>query len=332
MRAVIRFDSRGRTPTLLAAMLGLMAAWPVQAQYFTSTGANSSYPTNLFPIDPNAPILDFGINTAGIGNSAPGSFSALAGSLLKAGGLQIGNGGNGNGSVVVTGSGATVQLGATTSNRLDVGSWGTGTLTVSGGGVVDATVNAGNCSAGSFCNSFVGNAAGSMVYLYKMPGDNPVAWVTPAIVKASDEQALGTVLDARFDVRTVALFDSASHVATAALSALPTPLAITAAATRWEPGHITLALSGPAPAGSALMVSENFYPGWRALVDGQAVTPERADLSLIGVPLPSGATKVELEFRSDAVATGKHLTLVGLLLGLGWLAAGIAMDRRTRRG
>ena len=178
----------------------------------------------------------------------------------------------------------------------------------------------------------VRNAAGSMVYLYKMPGDNPVAWVTPAIVKASDEQALGTVLDARFDVRTVALFDSASHVATVALSALPTPLTITAAATTWEPGHITLALSGPAPAGSALMVSENFYPGWRALVDGQAVTPERADVSLIGVPLPSGARKVELEFHSDAVATGKHLTLVGLLLGLGWLAAGIAMDRRTRRG
>ncbi|MEP7102530.1 MAG: PEPxxWA-CTERM sorting domain-containing protein [Burkholderiales bacterium] len=141
--------------------LSLATAAPAQAQFFNSAGANNSYPTNLFPIDPNAPVLDFGSNTVGVGNSAPGSFSALAGSLLKAAGLQIGNGGTGNGSVAVTGSGATMQLGGTASNRLDVGSWGTGTLNVSGGGVVDAAVNAGSCGSGSFCNSFIGNAAGS---------------------------------------------------------------------------------------------------------------------------------------------------------------------------
>lgn len=164
MNARIRsFVSIAATGTLVA--LSLVATAPAQAQFFSSTGANNSYPTNLFPIDPNAPVLDFGVNNVAIGNSAPGSFSALVNSLLKAGGLQIGNGGTGNGSVSVTGSGATMQLGGTASNRLDVGSWGTGTLTVSGGGVVDAAVNAGGCSAGSFCNSFVGNAAGSTATL-----------------------------------------------------------------------------------------------------------------------------------------------------------------------
>ncbi|MBI3791145.1 MAG: YfhO family protein [Gemmatimonadetes bacterium] len=174
----------------------------------------------------------------------------------------------------------------------------------------------------------VRNAAGSMVYLWKMPGDNPAAWVAPAIVKAPDEQALATVLDPRFDVHTVALFDSAAAVPSAALKELPKPLPLTVSAQTWEAGHISLTLSAPAPAGSALVVSENFYPGWRATVDGKAASAARADVSLIGVPLPAGATKVELTFRSDAVATGMLMTAIGCVLGLAWLAFGIVADRR----
>ncbi len=175
----------------------------------------------------------------------------------------------------------------------------------------------------------VRNAAGSMVYLWRMPGNNPSAWVTTAMVRASDEQALNTVLDPRFDVRTVAVFDSAASVPSAALSSLPQPLPITVAATTWEPGRISLTLSAPAPAGSALMVSENFYPGWRATIDGKPAMTARADVSLIGVPLTAGATKVELTFKSDAVATGKQLAMVGLLLGLVWLVGGALADRRS---
>ncbi len=175
----------------------------------------------------------------------------------------------------------------------------------------------------------VRNAAGSIVYLWKMPGDNPAAWVTPAIVKATDEQALATVLDARFDVRTVAVFESDAPVVSVPLKELPRPIAITVAATAWQPGKIALTLSAPAPAGSALMVSENYYPGWRALVNGQPVTASRADVSLIGVPLPAGATQVELTFASDTVATGKRLSLLGLLLGVAWLGAGVFARRRT---
>lgn len=177
----------------------------------------------------------------------------------------------------------------------------------------------------------VRNAAGSMVYLWRMPGDNPAAWVTPAVVKASDDQALATVLDPRFDVKTVAVFDSAAAVTPAALKELPKPLALTVKATTWEPGRIALTLSAPAPAGSALMVSENYYPGWRAVVDGKAATAARADVSLIGVPLPAGATRVELTFRSDAVATGRTLAMAGLLLGVLWLGAGLVQDRRRAR-
>jgi hypothetical protein len=58
----------------------------------------------------------------------------------------------------------------------------------------------------------VKNAYGTDVYLFRMAEENPAAWVAPAIVKATDEQALATVLDPRFDVRRAALFDSAASV------------------------------------------------------------------------------------------------------------------------
>ncbi|MEP7056733.1 MAG: hypothetical protein ABI809_03045, partial [Caldimonas sp.] len=150
------------SPFTLAALLALATATaPARAQFFSSSGANSTAPVNLFPINPASPTLDFGVNTLFIGNSAPGSFSASAGALLSAGALSIANGGTGTGSVIVDGSGTRVDLGGT-ANRLEIGNWGVGSLVVSAGAVVDATVNAASCRlAGAACYSFIGNGAGS---------------------------------------------------------------------------------------------------------------------------------------------------------------------------
>lgn len=166
------------------------------------------------------------------------------------------------------------------------------------------------------------NAAGTMVYLYEMPGDMTDAWVTPLSVKAPDEQALATVLDPRFNVRQAAIFAPEAPVATAAAPATPpAPLALTATTTRPAPGAIDIALSAPAPDGAALIVSENFYPGWTATVDGKSATVSRADYVLMGVPLPTGATKVSLRFTSPPYATGKVVTqaaVLGALLLMLW--------------
>jgi hypothetical protein len=91
-----------------------------------------------------------------------------------------------------------------------------------------------------------------------------------------------------------------------------------------------LTLSDPAPKGSALVASENFYPGWRATVDGKPVTAERADLTLIGVPLPQGAKKVELEFSSDAYERGKAITLAAIALSILSALAGLFVPAPAR--
>jgi hypothetical protein len=180
----------------------------------------------------------------------------------------------------------------------------------------------------------VRNAFGTTVYLFEMADPNPAAWVVPAIVKAPDDDVLATVLDPRFDVRRAALFDTSAAVNAVQLTALPDPLSITARVTRFEPGGIDVELDQPAPAGAALVVSENFYPGWSAKVDSQPAAIGRTDVTLIGVELPEGARSVTLRFASRPYETGKTVTLIAIGLAVAWLVGGLIMGLRqgTRRG
>ncbi len=175
----------------------------------------------------------------------------------------------------------------------------------------------------------VKTAAGSTVNLYSVPGDNPPAWVAPVIVKAPDDVALATLFDPRLDdVRRAAIFDTSARVTAAPVRSLPPVSPVTANVTRWDPGHISVRLSAPAPAGSALVVSENYYPGWTATANGRPATVGRADYVLTGVELPTGATDVDLTFESATYEKGKLLTIVAMLLALAMVGAGVVLDRR----
>jgi hypothetical protein len=176
----------------------------------------------------------------------------------------------------------------------------------------------------------VTNAYGTTVYLHHITADHPAAWITPAIVKATDEEMMGTILDPRFDVRRAALFDTAATVSAVQLTALPPALPINARTTRFDPGAIDVELDQPAPEGSALIVSENYYPGWSALADGKLVNIGRADMTLIGVELPAGARKIELRFTSKPFETGKTVTLAALLIALAWSAGGGLLGKVRR--
>jgi hypothetical protein len=178
----------------------------------------------------------------------------------------------------------------------------------------------------------VKNAYGSNVSLFKLPGEQPYAWVAPAIVKFPDSSVLDATRAPTFPVRAVAIFDTSSKVAAQQLAKLPEPLMMTATVDKYEPGHVTLTLSEPAPKGSALVVAENFYPGWKATIDGKPATVERADLVLMGVPLPEGAKRVELTFKSDTYETGKMVTIVAILASIILAVGGAALGRRASTG
>ncbi|HEY9230085.1 MAG TPA: YfhO family protein, partial [Gemmatimonadaceae bacterium] len=175
----------------------------------------------------------------------------------------------------------------------------------------------------------VRNAAGNMVYAYRLPGDMRPAIVATAMVKAPPDQALGTVLDQRFDPARAAIVDtSAKDVQPKELEGLPEPSKVKATVTSSTDGSYDIALDQPAPAGSALVVSENYYPGWHATADGKPAPTVRTNYNLIGVALPTGAQKVELRFTDAAYQKGKTLTFVTLAIAIALLGLGLVVDRR----
>ena len=176
----------------------------------------------------------------------------------------------------------------------------------------------------------VKNAAGNTAYVFELEENNPPAWVAPVIVEAPADAIFGTVMDPRFDVTRAALFDSSATIESVQPTTLPAPLALAASIQRYDPGHISVQLDAPAPAGSALIVSENYYPGWSATVDGKPAAIGRAQYSFIGVPLAAGARTIELTFADPAFARGKMLTLLALAITAAVVVGGVILERRRR--
>jgi uncharacterized membrane protein YfhO len=125
------------------------------------------------------------------------------------------------------------------------------------------------------------------------------------------------------------VLDSSASIQTPALTKLPEPVNIPTSS-KTSPGRATINLGAPAPAGSVLVVSENYYPGWQAIVDGRAAQVYRANYNLLGVPLPAGARTVELSFHDPAYTPGKLLTIIALVASVLLLAAGAVAERSRR--
>jgi hypothetical protein len=83
-----------------------------------------------------------------------------------------------------------------------------------------------------------------------------------------------------------------------------------------------IALTVDSDSDGILLLSEIYYPGWQAAVDGENVDILRADTTLRAVPVSAGIHRVELDYRPWTVTVGQLVavvTLVGVLVGVLWL-------------
>jgi hypothetical protein len=173
----------------------------------------------------------------------------------------------------------------------------------------------------------VRNANGSTVYAYRIGLSGPFAWVASGAVKASPEQALPTVLDPRYDPTTFAIVDTGTTFQTTS-AASRAPSSNRATVSSYEAGKISIDLVAPATAGSVLVLSENYYPGWRATSGSSPLRVSRVNYNLIGVELPAGAQHIEASFYDSMYGSGKMVTLIALSVAAILLVAGVVADRR----
>ncbi|HLH30515.1 MAG TPA: YfhO family protein, partial [Terriglobia bacterium] len=67
------------------------------------------------------------------------------------------------------------------------------------------------------------------------------------------------------------------------------------------------------PERSVLILSQTYYPGWVAEIDGQRTEVFRADITLTGISVPAGVHIVRVAFRPPSFTLGTILTIVSTL-------------------
>jgi hypothetical protein len=160
-------------------------------------------------------------------------------------------------------------------------------------------------------------------YLYQR--DSAAAWVrvVPGAVKIPADQIIPTVVDPRFPVNRVVLYDDTTTVAGVVTGQeLPEPTPVTASLASWEPGAMKIVLQGSDPRTTFLLVAENWYPGWTATIDGSPSPTHRGNHAMLSVAVPPGAKEITLRYETPGYGTGKLITLGSLAGALLLLAAG----------
>ncbi|HEY0100206.1 MAG TPA: YfhO family protein [Pyrinomonadaceae bacterium] len=81
---------------------------------------------------------------------------------------------------------------------------------------------------------------------------------------------------------------------------------------RYEPTR--LSLETDAPTATVAVISELFYPGWTATVDGSAQPIHLTNFLLRGVAVPAGRHRIEMQYHAPAARNGALISLCTLLL------------------
>jgi hypothetical protein len=168
--------------------------------------------------------------------------------------------------------------------------------------------------------------------VFRRKQDPPYARVVPGAVAVPDESAIPVIVDprSRFDPTRIVLLDPSGPITPAPLDTMPARSVSRAVVDQWKPGAITVHFAPSPPADGYLVVSENWYPDWRATVDGTPAPTIRGDVALLTVPIPAGARSVQLVFRSGAYTAGRAISLASVLLVLAAFAVAQPLERRRR--
>jgi uncharacterized membrane protein YfhO len=142
------------------------------------------------------------------------------------------------------------------------------------------------------------------------------------VVVHSADEAKAKISDPAFDPMTEAVFESAPP----ALYDDPGRHSASAAVESYRLNEIRITAETDAP--GYLVLSEIWYPGWKATVDGADAPVLQADWCLRAVPLAAGRHEVVLEFSPSSFRAGAWISSLSLALAV----AGIFYTRKKENG
>ncbi|MDP9379219.1 MAG: YfhO family protein [Chloroflexota bacterium] len=149
--------------------------------------------------------------------------------------------------------------------------------------------------------------ADSASQVFERSGTLPRAWIVHSAREAGSGEALKLLSSGGVNPRSTALLEQPPP----SLAAVADPSADRAAITSYEAERIELRTS--TGAAGMLVMSEVYYPAWKAYVDGLPVPVYVANHLLRAVPIPAGDHAVELRYESTALSAGIALSLLAYL-------------------
>jgi|GEM_PF-629222 len=150
----------------------------------------------------------------------------------------------------------------------------------------------------------------------------PRAYLVPRVAPVAEERTLAA-MQAGWDPRVTAFVPDTARIA------LPsTPLSGGAEVARYTPNRVEVRVNAGQDA--FLVLADNYYPGWRATVDGRETPVYQTNHAFRGIRVPAGRHTVVFEFQPRDLYTGLSVSLVvaALLAVIGALV----LFRRRRAG
>jgi membrane protein YfhO len=150
----------------------------------------------------------------------------------------------------------------------------------------------------------------------------PRAWIVHSAKQAPRTETLKLLNSGAVDPRRTALLERPPPD----LARPDNASADRASLTKYEADRISLRTYTGAP--GLLVLSEAYYPAWKAYVDGRPVPLYVADHVLRAVPVPAGEHTVEMRYESWSLRVGLAVSLISYLV---LIALAVAGARRRRK-
>jgi hypothetical protein len=155
----------------------------------------------------------------------------------------------------------------------------------------------------------------------------PRAWIADRAEVLTDEEAvLARMRQADFDPAATVILEKPPRIALSASTGPPGRAVVTRRDTD------AIRLQTHSSRDGYLVLSEVFYPGWKATIDGREVPVERADYLITALPLPAGRHEVVYRYDPWTFKAGAALTAAACAAAAGVAAAPWFVRRRRKLG
>jgi hypothetical protein len=156
--------------------------------------------------------------------------------------------------------------------------------------------------------------------VYKQPAAFPHAWAVHKLIRiTSNDQANWYMMERLDDLRSEAVMFDPVPALPACADSLAAGDAVNLIEDRGSRVSVNVRLSCP----GMIVVSDTYFPGWRAYVDGRPAQIYQVDAAMRGILAPAGVHSVTMRYRPMSVYLGTGLTFLGIL--------GAALLARSKR-